>query len=180
MNKYGELIAPDTVRFARLLPGPIERVWAYLTESDKRARWFCAGDTELRVGGHMDMLFEHAKLSPISDEPRPEKYKDMPAKFSSEGAVTECDAPRRLTFTWHELDGHSEVSYELVEQDDSVLLILTHRRLESRDAVISVCGGWHTHLDILEEVMAGAQPQPFWSRHQGLELKYEKLIETAD
>lgn len=37
MNDYGMIIEPGTLRIQRLLPGPIERVWAYLTESDKRA-----------------------------------------------------------------------------------------------------------------------------------------------
>jgi hypothetical protein len=29
MSDYGTLLGTDTVRFERLLPGPIERVWAY-------------------------------------------------------------------------------------------------------------------------------------------------------
>lgn len=36
---YGEKIAEESIRFERLLPGPIERVWAFLTESDKRGQW---------------------------------------------------------------------------------------------------------------------------------------------
>ena len=40
MNDLATATATDTVRLERLLPGPIERVWAYLTEPDKRATWF--------------------------------------------------------------------------------------------------------------------------------------------
>lgn len=36
MNEFGVVTEPGTVRFERVLPGPIERVWAYLTESEKR------------------------------------------------------------------------------------------------------------------------------------------------
>ena len=43
MNDYGVLTAPDTLRIERLLPGPIERVWQYLTDSDKRATWLAVG-----------------------------------------------------------------------------------------------------------------------------------------
>ena len=43
MNDYGELLDDHTVRFERILPGPVDRVWSYLTESDKRARWLCGG-----------------------------------------------------------------------------------------------------------------------------------------
>ena len=38
VSAYGVQTEPATVRIQRLLPGPIERVWAYLTESDLRAR----------------------------------------------------------------------------------------------------------------------------------------------
>ena len=33
-DAYGELIEPATRTLQRLLPGPIERVWSYLTDSD--------------------------------------------------------------------------------------------------------------------------------------------------
>ncbi len=51
MNDYATRIAPDAIRLERLLPGPIERVWAFLTESDKRARWLAAGDVEALLAG---------------------------------------------------------------------------------------------------------------------------------
>ena len=37
MNDHGTLTSPDTIRFARLLPGPIERIWAHLVDPRKRA-----------------------------------------------------------------------------------------------------------------------------------------------
>jgi uncharacterized protein YndB with AHSA1/START domain len=43
LDTYGALIEPTTVKIQRLLPGPIERVWAYLTESDLRRQWLAAG-----------------------------------------------------------------------------------------------------------------------------------------
>jgi uncharacterized protein YndB with AHSA1/START domain len=42
---YGEMIEPTTLKIQRLLPGPIERIWAYLTDSEcaangwRQARW---------------------------------------------------------------------------------------------------------------------------------------------
>ena len=35
-DAYGELIEPTTLKIQRLLPGPIERIWAYLTDSELR------------------------------------------------------------------------------------------------------------------------------------------------
>jgi uncharacterized protein YndB with AHSA1/START domain len=41
---YGVLTEPATLKIQRLLPGPIERVWAYLTDSELRRRWLAAGE----------------------------------------------------------------------------------------------------------------------------------------
>ena len=57
------LIKPSTIRLERLLPGPIERVWAYLTESNKRATWLAAGEFDLRIGGRIELHFDNDKLS---------------------------------------------------------------------------------------------------------------------
>ena len=42
---------PGEIRIMRTLPGPIERVWTYLTDPAKRAKWFAGGPMELRAGG---------------------------------------------------------------------------------------------------------------------------------
>lgn len=179
MSKHGELIAPNAVRFERLLPGPMDRVWAFLTEPEKRAQWLCGGAMELRVGGHMELAFEHANLSPFEDDLPPEKYSDMPAKVSYQGEVIECDTPRLLKFLWKDTHAESVVTIELSQQDDRVLLTLTHERLDKHDHLVGACGGWHTHLDILEDVMTGIEPQPFWARHADMEQEYEERIETG-
>ena len=180
MNDYGELIGRGAVRFRRVLPGPIERVWAYLTESEKRARWFAAGVTELRVGGKVTLEFDHQRLSRLPDEEPPEKYRDMPAQITYSGEVTRCDPPRLLAFIWHEENGMSEVCYELDERADGVLLTLTHTRLASRSEEIGVLGGWHAHLDILGDVLAGRDPVPFWQRYKPLDAHYEQGIPRGD
>ena len=74
MNDFGIITEAGAIRFERLLPGPIERVWAYLTESDKRGKWLASGPVELRVGGQVELHFRHADLSPQT-EPIPDKYK---------------------------------------------------------------------------------------------------------
>ena len=42
-DEPGKFTGPAEVRLVRILPGPIERVWEYLTDSEKRARWFGGG-----------------------------------------------------------------------------------------------------------------------------------------
>lgn len=176
MFDYGEVIAADTVRFERLLPGPIGRVWSYLVDADKRRRWLCGGETELTAGGRVELHFHNASLSSKPDMPPPEKYQDMPEKVSFSGTVVACDPPRLLTHTWDFEGESSEVTYELSEQDDRVKLILTHRRISSREDLLGICGGWHTHLEILAEVMQGKEPDAYWKRHTMLEAEYEKRL----
>lgn len=176
MNDYGEIIAPDTVRFERQLPGPIERVWSFLVESEKRGRWLCSGETELQVGGKVDMHFYNAGLSTKPDIPPPEKHRDMPEKVSFSGTVTACEPPRLLSHTWDFEGESSEVCYELSEKDGRVELVLTHRRIDSREDMLGILGGWHTHLEILIDVLADQEPQAFWKRFTPLEAEYEKRM----
>lgn len=178
MKKYGQFTEPGTIRFVRLLPGPIERVWAYLTESDKKAKWLAAGDVEPRVGGKVELRFNHSNLSE-NDDPVPEKYKHMEDGTYFEGRVTEWEPPRLLSYTWGEETGAvSVVTFELKPKEDGkVLLILTHRRLgDDRDILISVAGGWHTHLGILIDRMNGQEPKGFWAVHNQMEKEYENRL----
>lgn len=177
MSQYGELIAPDTVQFKRRLPGTSDRVWSYLVEGDKRARWLAGGDTEERVGGHVDLKFHNGILSALPDDPPPEKYKDMPEQISYTGKVTQCEPKTLLAHTWVGDDGEeSEVTYELEQRDDGVMLTVTHRRIIGRDMLTGVCGGWHTHLDILADILEEKEPQPFWRTHTALEVEYSSRL----
>jgi len=176
MNEYGKLLDQNTVRFERLLPGPIERVWSYLTEDGKRAKWLCGGDVEQKVGGHVDMHFHNVSLSSEDDIPRPEKYRDRPEKMSFAGEVTRCEPPHVLQHTWEFGDEYSEVCYELEEQGDKVRLILTHRRLDTSDIVLSVSGGWHTHLNILVDVLEGNKLRPFYRMQTQYETEYSQRL----
>src|SRR5450631_1497801 len=96
ISKLGTSPEPATVRLERLLPGPIERVWAYLTESDKRATWFASGVFDLRVGGKADLHFDHANIS--SEKTPPDEYKNKKSDFP--GKITRIDPPRLLSFTF--------------------------------------------------------------------------------
>ena len=168
MNDYATRIAPDAMRLERLLPGPIERVWAFLTESDKRAKWLAAGNMELRAGGKVELLFAHENISP---EPTPAKYRDMPMGFT--GRVIRCEPPKLLQFAWMESHGSdSEVTWELAERGQQVLFTITHRKLEDRAALLSVSGGWDVHVGILEDVLTQRAPRGFWSSHAKREQEY--------
>jgi uncharacterized protein YndB with AHSA1/START domain len=176
MSEFGVLTEARTIRFQRVLPGPIERVWAYLTESDKRGRWLASGPMDLRVGGRVELNFRHTDLTPHVERP-PDRYRQFADGVTTYGRVTRCAPPRVLSYTWAEESGvASEVTFELTPQGDDVLLMLTHRRLGDRAMRVDVAGGWHTHLGILVDHLNGREPGPFWSTFERLEAEYDKRL----
>lgn len=177
-NQYGTFPEPETLRFERLLPGPIERVWDYLTKSDLKAKWLDAGDVEPKVGGKVELHFHHKDLSE-KDDPIPEKYKTMEDGTYFEGRVVNWDPPHLLSYTWGEETGEeSLVTFELTpKQNNKVLLTLTHQRLgDEPNVLISVASGWHTHLGILVDRLEGNEPKGFWEVHSKMEAKYEQRL----
>ena len=174
MERYGILTAPDTIRFECMLPGPIEKVWAYLTESDKRGKWLAKGEMELAEGGKVELQFLHRELSPV-EAPIPEKFKDMEAGKSFVGKVLRVEAPYLLSFTW---EGSSEVTFELEKEESMVRLTLTHRKLSAGETG-GVAPGWHTHLDILNTQLHGRHADNFWKLFSAAETLYQKRLNPA-
>jgi uncharacterized protein YndB with AHSA1/START domain len=176
---FGVVTGPDEVRFERLLPGPIERVWEYLVDSEKRALWLAGGEMELRPGGRLELNFFHANLSSHVEQ-IPERYKPFEHGTTNYGTVTECDPPRLLSFRWAEGDDdHSEVTFALTQRQDRVLLTLTHRRLRTRELMLDVAAGWHAHLGILADRLDGVEPRPFWSTHERMAEEYQRRLRSA-
>ena len=175
-NAYGVVTAPDTVRFERLLPGPVERVWAYLTEGDKRCQWLAGGEMEPKLGGRADLVFRH---SDFTDEPPPEKYKHMESGFSAPCRITEFDPPRVLGISWPGDGTESEVVFELFPENGKVLLVVTHKRLANRGEMVNVSGGWHAHLGVLAAVLDGTEKPPFWGSIGKFKADYEQRYDKS-
>lgn len=173
METHGKITEPGTIRFERLLPGPIERVWSYLTDSDKRGRWLAKGEMEAFEGGKVTLEFMHSELSPVKEHP-PEKYKEMECGHAFTGTVLKYQPPHLLSFTWND---DSIVTIELSEQGKSIFMVLTHHKLGTdKKNRVSVASGWHTHLGIMKAYLEGLSPEGFWSVQQRLEAEYDKLI----
>jgi len=178
MNKdeLGKIIAPGVIRFERRLPKPIETVWAYLTDPEKRGQWLAKGKMDLRVGGEVELEFLHADLS-NEWVATPDRFKHMEKGHRFSGTVTRCEIPFVLAFTWQ---GNSEVTFELMEEKDCIRLVLTHRKLgEDPRTMISVGSGWHTHLHILVDRMLHREPPSFWTTYVQMEAQYENVINTS-
>jgi uncharacterized protein YndB with AHSA1/START domain len=169
---YGALTEPATLRLERLLPGSIDRVWAYLTESDLRRQWFAAGAMDLRVGASTDLVWRNNELT---DPPgnKPEGFGD---EHRMEVEITELDPPNRLAITWGTTGG---VTFELEPVGDMVRFTVTHHRIPEHAMALNISAGWHAHIDILAARLAGDEPKPFWDNWAALRAEYAERLGEA-
>jgi len=168
-GSHGTLIEPATLKIERILPGPIERVWAYLTESELRRRWLASGAMELKAGASFELVWHNDELS----NPPGERPPGFGAEHRMTCRILEIDPPRRLAFTF----GNSgEVSFALTPQGKDVLLTLVHRRLPDRTIMLMFSAGWHAHLDVLVARASDKEPAPFWDGWSRLKDEYDRRI----
>jgi uncharacterized protein YndB with AHSA1/START domain len=174
-DQHGKFNGPAEVRIVRTLPGPIERIWEYLTDPEKRARWFAGGPMEQKVGGKMRLEFKHKNLAP--DEVPPEQYKKShEGGHGFDAVVTKWEPPHLLGYTFGS-DGESEVTFELTPQGKNVLLILTHRSTGGDvPYIVEFATGWHAHVAYLIALLEGAPRPAFWALNARLKTEYEQLF----
>jgi len=169
LDAYGVLTEPATLKIQRLLPGPIERVWAYLTQSDLRRQWLAAGQMEMKVGAPVELVWRNDELTNPPGR-RPPGFSD---EHRMQSRITELDPPHKLAITWGDTGG---VSFELEPEGNEVLLTLIHRRVPDRATLLKVSAGWHIHLDILAARATGKEPAPFWDGWSRLQKEYDRRI----
>lgn len=143
MNSKGEIVKISAVRFERTLPGPVERVWDFLTRADLLPAWYGNGTIEPRAGGSVMLMDGHIK-----------------------GIVTQFQPPRLLAYTWNvfypgeAVSQHSEtyLQFELSVRGTDIVLVLTHfpipPRFEKQTSL-----GWHTYLDLMDAALRGRPAQ---------------------
>ncbi len=143
MDERGVMGRAATVRFERVLPGPIERVWAHLTDTKLLPAWFAEDSTiEPKQGGAVSLMGGHIR-----------------------GTVTQWRPPHVLTYTWNVFEPdapadavsdypESYLQLTLEARGGEVLLTLSHapilERFEKQNAM-----GWHTFLDIVAAALRG-------------------------
>jgi uncharacterized protein YndB with AHSA1/START domain len=169
LDAYGVLTEPATLKIQRLLPGPVERVWAFLTQSELRRQWLAAGAMEMKVGAPFEFVWRNDELT----DPPGERPPGFPDEHRMPSRITELDPPRKLVITW---GASGEVSFELEPQAHEVLLTLIHRRVPDRSVLLNVSSGWHMHLDVLAARLAGEQPAPFWDGWSRLKAEYDQRM----
>jgi uncharacterized protein YndB with AHSA1/START domain len=177
MDEFGKLVAPHTVVFERLLPGPIEKVWSFLADSDKRGEWFTSGALP-RVGEPFEMTFHHADYSPHKSPPPPgyENVDREPQTMTS--TLLALEPPHRLAFSFGNPDAAgiaSEVDIRLTPQADGMVrLTLTHSKLRDRDFALKISGGWHSHLTMLQYKAEEKVPPSIWDVWRKYDGVYDK------
>jgi len=167
-ERHGVLTPDNTLRIQRRLPGPIERVWAYLTESDLRSQWLASGTMALQPGASFELVWRNDELSKSAAE--------RPEGFAAESRATcqfiEVDAPRRLRYIW---PGVGEVTMELEADGAEVLLTLTHRQLLGERLILNVRAGWHAHLALLVARLGNGEVPSLWATWKKVRLEYEAM-----
>ena len=171
MSHDGSLLDLHTVEFKRLLPGPIELAWDYLTKPDLVKTWFADVTLEPRVGGDVTVRFSEDTCGGCSAGVR--------------GVVREFRPPYVIAFTWFQRraqpDGsiqdsdEGEVRFELAERGDKVLLTLLHSRLPTHE-LPNYSGGWHAYLDSLESRITGHGGIAVMEAFHRLRPRYEDRI----
>lgn len=177
---FGKVLESGAVRFERILPGPIERVWEYLTVPEKRSLWLAGGEMELHVGGRVTLEFHNATLAP-KGEPVPDWLQPYTGPLTNPGRITQINKPYLLGFTWGDAgDGSpaSEVVFELKAQGSSVLMALTHRRLTSNTEGLMVSCGWHVHTGVLVAVLNGDPKPSYWQKFDQVRKHYDQQFDA--
>lgn len=173
-SSYGEYLNGESLQIQRFLPGPIERVWKYLTDSKMRSRWLASGDMQDEAGSEFEFVWRNDELDG--------NPKNGAAEVDSECAVEEhrmlskivsWEPPHRLAFTW---SGSGDVTIELEERGEEVLLTLTHSNLPNQSMTVGVSSGWHAHLDYLVACLNKTRPEPFWENYNRLRAAYEERV----
>ncbi|HWK97218.1 MAG TPA: SRPBCC family protein [Pseudolabrys sp.] len=168
-GSYGEVVEPATLKIERILPGPIDRVWDYLTKSDLRRQWLASGDMAKNAGADFELTWRNDELTNPPGK-RPEGFGD---EHTAVCRLLEYDPPHILSYTFGK---HGEVTFTLTPQGKEVLLTLVHRRMPDPGIMAMVGPGWHAHLDILVAKMRGLAPEPFWDSWGKLKAEYAKRL----
>jgi uncharacterized protein YndB with AHSA1/START domain len=150
----------STLIFERYLPGPIERVWSYLTDPQLLTTWFSGGVVTDCVGGEVCL------------------------EIGATGRVTAYKPPHLLEYTWNEQEAavgpvaNALVRWELSEEGSGVRLKLTHSRLPENE-VLAHGAGWHAFLQRLDACINGRDPEPVEKLFARFTPEYIPVVQAA-
>lgn len=171
-----KILAPDTLRIERILDAPPATVWRYLVEADLRRKWF-AGGTDARADASFELVFDHDNLS-ADDVRYPERYAKWKGAVGRE-RVVEYDPPHVFAISWDEGKEGTARFELLAEEGDKTRLVLTHNGITGPAPMANFGGGWHSHLAVLQGLLAGEPVRDFWALHAESEAKVAATLAEA-
>ncbi len=136
----------DPIVVERSIDAPPSVVYAYLTDSEKWARW---------QGVSANIAAEPGGVFGIS----------MPTGSSARGEFIELIPNQQVVFTWGWVDhpvvppGSTTVTIELIAEGAGTRLRLTHTGLPL-DEIPTHTDGWNHYLPRLAMVSEGSEPEP--------------------
>ncbi len=133
LGSHIEFDGRPAVRFERLYPHPIERVWRAVSEPGELAHWFPAAVTIAPASGGTVTFSGDPNLT------------------DSTGQVLAYDPPRHLAFTW----GGDELHLTLEPAGAAGTRLVLINVLADLDAAARNAAGWAVCLAELDLVLAG-------------------------
>jgi len=162
----GSILDLHTVEFKRLIPGPIELAWDYLTKPELLKTWFADMAVEPRVGGAVVIRFSEDEACNTT---------------GVRGTVSEFRKPHVIAFSWIQQrlqpDGsrkgvdEGSVRFELAERGEKVLLTLLHTGLPIHE-LANHGAGWDSFLRNLDSLMSGRGTLDFMAVFEDLLPRY--------
>ena len=147
------------VRFERHYAATAAEVWRALVEPEQLAGWLGEAVVEPRVGGVFEIAFDADEVARC--------------------LIRTFEPPRVLELDWDfEDEPSSVVRFELDEGESGTTLVLDHRLLAADDAP-AYGAGWHVHLEVLDEQLAGRSARWQRSRYEELLPAYERAGSRA-
>jgi uncharacterized protein YndB with AHSA1/START domain len=141
-------------RYERHFKHSVEKVWAYLTENDKLAKWFSELEVDtLREGGIIKF--------------------NMPDGTFMELKIIELKTNSVLEYTWAE----DVVRFELYPDPEGCRLILIEKLTKITDHTAKDLAGWHVCLDVMNALLDG---KTFESRNDEWKIQYERYKQLVD
>lgn len=178
MTPDGKFLDRTTVRFERLLPGPIDRVWDHLTRAELLATWLADGDIPQQVGANVELSQQTERVA-------------IRVGGLIYGKVMHFEAPHSLAYTWSHRqasepleeapEADTLVEFELQPAGDNVRLTLTHSRMQPDiDVIPRVGAGWHTLLEFLDSRLAGREAPNFPRFFESMLPRYTEQVDALD
>ncbi len=136
----------------RVLPAPLEKVFAFVTQQEYLSRWWGHGD--------IATTNENADFTKLGSW-FVEMHDSQGKRYKISGQVTKVQAPNLVAFTWgwhDDTDQRGEESHVMIEleaiDDDKTRLVLNHRGLSTPGARQGHTAGWTSFLQKLEDGLA--------------------------